>query len=155
MPVDLFSVVNTLLELIGAIDAYSTYPKNLARSLKMLKDKLISTRELLVELEELVNAETGDTTPSPSQITAANSSQSGPTLQLIKDKGQLQFLQATLNDISAWLDALGSKSKLKKLWPPRDDQRKVDGFLVELESCKSTATLVLSLAIRYEHEPAE
>ena len=93
---DLFSVVHTLIELIGAIDAYSTSPKNLARSLKTLKDKLTSTRELLVELEELVKAETGDITPSPSPSTPLNSSPSGSTLQLIKDKGQLQVLQATL-----------------------------------------------------------
>ena len=152
---DLFSVVHTLIELIGAIDAYSTSPKNFSRSLKTLKDKLTSTQGLLVELEELVKAETDHITPSPSQSPPPNSIESAPTLQLIKEKGQLQVLQMILNDISAWLDGLGSKSKLKKLWPPRDDQRKVDGFLVELESCKSTATLVLSLAIRYEHEPAE
>ena len=93
---DPFSVVHTLIELIGAIDAHSTSPKSLARSLKALKDKLTSTRGLLVELEELVKAETSDITSSPSH-----------------------------------------------------------GFSVELESCKSTASLVLSLAIRYVHELAE
>ena len=158
---DLFSIVHALIELIGAIDAHSTSPKNLARSLKVLRDKLTSTRGLLVELEELVKMETCDITPSPSHSTLANSSQSGPTLQLIKDKGQLQVLQTTLDDISTWLDAsrLQSKSKLKRILVPinssQDDQKKVDGFLVELESCKLTANLVLSLAMRYEYEAVE
>ena len=152
---DLFSIINTLLELLGAIDAYSSSSKNLARSLKTLKDKLTSTQELLIELEGLAKAETCDITPSPSHGTPANSNQSSPTLQLIKEKGQLQVLQATLNDISAWLDALGSKSKSKKLRPHQDDERRVDRFLVELERCKLTAGLVLSRAIRYAHETAE
>ena len=155
---DLFSVVHTVIELMGAIDAHSTSPKNLAQSLKALKNKLTSTQGLLSELEELVKAETGDISPSPSHSTPVNLSQSSPTLQLIKDKGQLQVLQTTLDDISTWLDAsrLQSKSKLKRLLVPigssQDDQKKVDGFLVELESCKLTANLVLSLAMRYEYE---
>ena len=151
---DLFSVVHTLIELIGAIDACSTSSKNLAESLKTLKDELISTRGLLEQLEELVKAETCGIIPSPSHSTLANSSQSGPTLQLIKDKGQLQVLQMALDGISTWLDTLQlqSKSKLKRLLVPngssQDDQKKVDGFLVELESCKLTANLVLSLVMR-------
>ena len=93
---DPFSVVHTLIELIGAIDAHSTSPKNLARSLKALKDKLTSTRGLLAELEELVKAETSDISSSRSYgSTLANSSQSIPTLQLIKDKGQIQVFQTT------------------------------------------------------------
>ena len=152
---DLFSVVHTLLELIGAINAYSTSSKSLAESLKTLKDKLSSTRGLLVKLEEFVQVESSHATPLPSHSTLENSSQSSPTMQLINDQCELQVLHTTLNDISAWLDALGSKSKLKKLWSPQDDQRKVNGFLVELESCKLTASLVLSLAMRYEHEPVE
>ena len=88
----------------------------------------------------------------------ANSDQSDSTLQLINGQGQLQVLQATLNDISAWLETLESKSKSKKLLSigqlrsSQDDQKKVKEFLVELERCKSTAGLVLARAIRYEHE---
>ena len=73
---------------------------------------------------------------------------------------RLGFLLLTLNDISAWLDTFGSKAKSKKFFsvaqlrPFWDDQKKVQGFLDELENCKSTASLVLSPAIRYVHELA-
>ena len=155
---DLFSVVHTLLELIGAINAYSTSSKSLAESLKALKDKLSSTRGLLVKLEEFVQVESSNATPLPSHSTLENSSQSSPTMQLINDQCELQVLHTTLNDISAWLGVLGSKSNSKKLFSItqlrsfQDDQKKVDGFLIELESCKLTANLVLSLAMRYEYE---
>ena len=158
---NLFSVVHTLLELIGAIDTYSTSSENLAESLKTLKDKLSSTRGLLVKLEEFVQVESSNATPLPSHSTLENSSQSSPTMQLINDQCELQALHTTLNDISAWLGVLGSKSNSKKLFSitqlrsSQDDQKKVSGFLVELESCKSSAGLVLSLAIRYVYELAE
>ena len=157
---DPFSVVHTLLEVIGAIDAYSTSSKSLAESLKTLKDKLSSTRGLLVKLEEFVQVESSHATPLPLHSTLENSGQSGPTMQLINDQCELQALHTTLNDISAWLGVLGSKSNSKKLFSitqlrsSQDNQKKVSGFLVELESCKSSAGLVLSLAIRYEYEPA-
>ena len=157
---DLFSVVHTLIELIGAIDACSTSSKNLAESLKSLKDELISTRGLLEQLEELVKEESGDTRTLSSNSTSANSSPTSPTLQLINNHGQLQVLQTTLDSISAWLDDLQSKSKSRKLLSmlqlrSPDDLKKVSEFLVELERCKSTANLVLSVAIRYENESAK
>ena len=157
---DLFSVVHTLIELIGAIDAYSTSSKNLAESLKTLKDELTSTRDLFEQLEELVREESGDTTTSPSTTTLANTSQSGPTMQLINNQGKLQVLQEILKSISAWLDALESKSKFTALPSmlrvrSQDDQKKVNGFLDQLERCKSTASLVLSVAIRYGIKSAE
>ena len=157
---DLFSVVRTLMTLIGAIDAYSTSPKTLAASLKTLRDELTSTRGLFVRLEELVKEESGDTRTLSSNSTSANLNPSSPTLQLINNQGQLQVLQKTLDSISAWLDDLKSKSKSKKLLSmlqlrSPDDLRKASEFLVELERCKSTASLVLSVAIRYENESAE
>ena len=157
---DLFSVVHTLIELIRAIDAYSTFPKNLAESLKTLKDELTSTRGLLLQLEEFVKEESGDTTTSPSTITLINPSQSSLTMQLINNQGQLQVLQETLKNITAWLDALGSKSKFTTLLSilrvrSQDDLKKVNGFLGQLERCKSTANLVLSMAIRYEIKSIE
>ena len=78
---DLLSVLHTVVELIRAIDAYSTSPKSLAASLKTLKDELISTQELLLELEELVKEESSDTRTSPSYSTAANYGQSDSTLR--------------------------------------------------------------------------
>ena len=105
--------------------------------------------------------ETSDTTTSPSNSTPLSSSQSASTLQLINGQGQLKVLQATLNNISAWLEALGSKSKPKKpfsmgqLLSSQGSQKKVEGFLVELERYKLTAGLVLSQAIRYAHETTE
>ena len=113
---DPFSVVHTLLEVIGAIDAYSTSSKSLAESLKTLKDKLSSTRGLLVKLEEFVQVESSHATPLPSHSALENSSQSSPTMQLINDQCELQALHTTLNDISAWLGVLGSKSNSKKLF---------------------------------------
>ena len=147
---DLFSVVHTLIELIGAIDAYSTSSKNLAESLKTLKDELISTHGLFEQLEVLVKEESDDTTSSPSTTTVTNTSQSGPTMQLIDNQGQLQLLKETLKSISAWLGALESESKSKKLFSTlrawsRDDLKKVNGFLDQIERCKSTASLVLSV----------
>ena len=124
---DLFSAIHTAIELIAAVDACSTYPKNLTESMKTFNDKLTSTQGLLVELEELVKDESGNTIPSHSHIVAADSSQSDRTLQLINNRDQLQVLWLTLNDISAWLDTLGSRSKSKKLFslaqlrPFRDD----------------------------------
>ena len=158
---DLSYVIRTAIELIVAVDACSTYPKSLTESMKSLKDKLTSTQGLLAELGKLVKEDSSNTIlPPHSHITAADSSQTGPTLQLINDRGQLQLLRATLSNISTWLDTLESKSKSKKLLsvaqlrPSRDDQKKVQGFLDELESCKSTASLVLSPVIRYVHELA-
>ena len=65
---DPFSIVKALAELIGAIDAYSTSRKNLAESLKTLKDELTSTRDLFEQLEELVREESGDTTTTSTSI---------------------------------------------------------------------------------------
>ena len=149
---DLFSVLDSTIRVINAVDEYRNSINDAEKSFESLKTKLGSTRELLAKLEAVV---TGGN--ERSQEAQPDSSLDHSILQLIDAEGQLKKLQSTLDEISTWLSTLQLKSKSKKdialklLSSSRAKQKRVKQFLSELEEYKLTANLVLTMAIRYEH----
>ena len=156
---DTSSILRTTVEALSAVDAYLASLKEEAKSFEALKVKLDSTRKLLASLQDLIKEDCSDTyysVPHSSSEDAACRSQGNSILRLIEDGGQLNQIQKTLEEIFAWVNALETESKAKtkhllwiRWWSSQGRQKKIERFLVELESCKSTANLVLTMAIRY------
>ena len=156
---DLLSLISTAAKVIKEVDEYSRSIKDAAKSFESLKAKMLSTRELLVQLEKLVKRERSETyhpAASPSQSTLLHPGKYNSTLQLIEDQGKLKELQITLCDISAWVNSLGSKPKMSLsrvlLRSSQAQERRLKQFSSELAEYKSTANLVLTMAIRCEDQ---
>ena len=159
---DLFSAIQATVGVIKAVDHHTKTISDASKSLEFLKIQLDSTRKLLLSLEELVRKDDGDARSSTSHTldespAAVSLSRGDSILQSIEDEGQLGHLQKTLEDISTWLSALESKSRLKislsriSLLSSKTQQKRILDFSSELREYKLTATLVLTMAMKYEH----
>ena len=156
---DLFSVLQTTVEIIRSVDQYALSSKDAVKPFESLKEQLASTCKLLETLEKLVRDGIDDedySQPNTSYKTAENLSQGSSILRLIEDEGQMEQLQSTLKEISTWLNTLEPKSKSPRMSPSqillrssRVWRRKAEQFSFDLEKHKATANLVLTMALRY------
>ena len=159
---DLFSVLRAAGDLIKQVNHYSASIEDAEKVFRSFQSKLASTHKLLTSLEALVKKEYGDTyefiRSSSSQETMAGSKRDRSILRLIEDEGELEQLLKTLEEISEWLKTLGSETNSRSSLKPSPVQRRLEKeqvkkimtFTSEIEKFKATATLVLTMALRYE-----
>ena len=123
------SVFGTAVAVIKAVDGYLETVENAPESCKLLLRELSFIQSTL---ESINNATTDQGN--------------------IADEGLMGDLQTTLNEILGWLQLAGGEkmSRTQRFqWPLRRHQKKIDGFLKDLERYKSLYTLALANESRY------
>ena len=151
---DLFSVLDTIAGIVKAVNDHRTSNNDVEESIKSLKTELDSIRKLLTQLADIVTGE--EERLQGGAQSDSDRDRDDSILALVDSEGQLGELRSTLDEISAWLSTLQSKprSKMTLDWlSSKAKQKKVtiERFSFKLEKYKSTATLVLTMAMRYEY----
>ena len=163
LAMDLFSVLRAAGDLVKQVNHYSAATEEAAKFFEAFKPHLDSTLNLLTSLETLIKENYDDTrtsTPSPSQETAGQKRKRS-ILRSIEDEIELSKLQTTLREISTWLQSLesgsGSNPNVRgHLLIQRGSSnikaqmKMMMTFSSELEKFKSTATLFLTMVLRYD-----
>ena len=159
---DLFAVLRAAGDIIKQVNHYSASIEDAEKVFRSFQSKLASTHKLLTRLEALVKEDYGDAyesiPSSSSQETMAGSKRDRSILRLIEDEGELEQLLKGLEEISEWLKTLGSESNSRSNFKPSPVQRRLEKeqvkkimtFSSEMEKFKATATLVLTMALRYD-----
>ena len=164
---DLSSVFKATVDVVEAVNLHMAIISNDAtKSFKSLKAQLESTSELLKSLREVIDdsEDLGDASASiplasgQDEVVAITSQpEDRSIMRLIKNDGQLEHLQKTLEGILTWINTLEkSKSKIPLsrilLLSSKAQQKKIQDFSFELEKFKITANLVLTMALKYEFQ---